>query len=75
MSDRLPRLTAREIIAVLEKCGFYFIRQSGSHKIYRNLLGRRTTAPFHGSAILHPKLLRSIMNDADLSEDQLHKFL
>lgn len=75
MSERLPRLTAREIIAVLEKCGFYFVRQSGSHKIYRNLLGKRTTIPFHGSAVLHPKLLRSIMSDADLSEEQLRKFL
>jgi len=26
-----PRVTAKEIITVLEKCGFVFSRQSGSH--------------------------------------------
>jgi predicted RNA binding protein YcfA (HicA-like mRNA interferase family) len=31
---RLPRVTAREIIAALEKQGFLLARQSGSHKIY-----------------------------------------
>ena len=33
---RLPRITAREIIAVLEKKGFLLARQSGSHKIYKD---------------------------------------
>jgi predicted RNA binding protein YcfA (HicA-like mRNA interferase family) len=30
MSDRLPRVTAAEVIRVLEKAGFSFKRQSGS---------------------------------------------
>jgi predicted RNA binding protein YcfA (HicA-like mRNA interferase family) len=33
---KLPRLTARQIIAVLEKAGFSLARQSGSHMIYKN---------------------------------------
>jgi predicted RNA binding protein YcfA (HicA-like mRNA interferase family) len=33
---KLPCLTAREIIAVLEKAGFSLARQSGSHMIYKN---------------------------------------
>ncbi len=33
---KLPRLTAREIVAVLERIGFSLARQSGSHQIYRN---------------------------------------
>lgn len=36
---KLPRVTAREIIAVLEKKGFLLARQSGSHKIYENAGG------------------------------------
>lgn len=67
MTDLLPKLTAREIIAVLEKAGFNFVRQSGSHKIYKNNLGKRATIPFHGSKILHPKVLKSILKDADLN--------
>ena len=31
---KLPRMTARDIIAVLERAGFTLARQSGSHKIY-----------------------------------------
>lgn len=75
MSSELPRVTAREIVAVLEKGGFLFIRQSGSHRMYKNSKGRRVTVPFHGSKILHPKVLKSIMKDADIVVDQLKELL
>lgn len=68
---RLPRLTAQEIIKVIEKRGFALVRQNGSHKIFRNPEGIRITVPFHSGKILHPKLLKSIMEDADLSVDDL----
>ncbi len=68
---RLPRLTAREIAAALEKAGFSITRQSGSHKIYKNAAGKRVTIPFHGSKILHPKLLKSILRDAGMSPENL----
>ncbi|NJD01215.1 MAG: addiction module toxin, HicA family [Ruminiclostridium sp.] len=35
MSEKLPRVTANEIIKIVEKLGFHFSRQSGSHKIYK----------------------------------------
>lgn len=72
---KLPRLTARQIIGVLEKAGFSVARQSGSHMIYKNAAGRRATVPFHASKILHPKVLRSIMRDADLTLDDLKECL
>jgi predicted RNA binding protein YcfA (HicA-like mRNA interferase family) len=72
---KLPRLTAREIVAVLERAGFSLSRQSGSHKIYKNSAGRRATVPFHASKILHPKVLKSIMQDADLTVEDLKKHL
>ncbi len=75
MSEKVPRVTAAEIIKVLEKCGFGLTRQSGSHKIYKNAEGRRATVPFHSAKILHPKVLRSIMNEADLSIEALKKLL
>lgn len=70
-----PRVTAKEIITVLEKCGFVFSRQSGSHMIYKNDKGKRVTIPYHGSKTLHPKVLRSITKDADLSIDGLIELL
>ena len=72
---RLPRLTAREIIAALEKAGFSLARQSGSHMIYKNAAGKRVTVPYHAAKILHPKLLKSILRDADLSIAKLQELL
>jgi predicted RNA binding protein YcfA (HicA-like mRNA interferase family) len=75
MSEKLPRVNASEIIKVLEKCGFIMTRQSGSHKIYKNSEGRRATVPFHSGKILHPKVLKSILNEAGLSIEELKKYL
>lgn len=72
---RLPRVTAAEVIRVLEKVGFTLARQSGSHKIFRNIAGRRVTVPFHAGKVLHPKLLKSVLNDADLSEESFIEML
>ncbi len=72
---RLPRLTAGQIIRVLEKIGFQLSRQSGSHKIFKNNRGKRVTVPFHAGKILHPKLLKSILYDAEISIDALSEYL
>jgi predicted RNA binding protein YcfA (HicA-like mRNA interferase family) len=72
---KLPRLTAREIAAVLERVGFSLTRQSGSHQIYKNSAGKRATVPFHTSKILHPKVLKSILRDAELSPEELERLL
>jgi predicted RNA binding protein YcfA (HicA-like mRNA interferase family) len=52
---KLPRLKARESISVLEKSGFFLVRQSGSHMIYKNLRGKRATVPFHASKTSIPR--------------------
>ena len=43
--------------------------------IYKNASGRRVTVPFHAQKILHPKLLRSILRDADIKPDRLSELL
>jgi predicted RNA binding protein YcfA (HicA-like mRNA interferase family) len=75
MSEKLPRLTATDIIRVLEKAGFFLSRQSGSHKIYKNNSGKRVTVPYHSGDIVHPKVLKSILKDADLSIEALRNLL
>ena len=75
MSEKIPRLTVSEITKILEKHDFILTRQNGSHKIYKNGEGRRATVPFHSAKILHPKVLESIMNEADLSVEDLKKYL
>ena len=75
MSQRLPRVTADEVIRVIEKVGFTLARQSGSHRIYRSSAGRRITVPYHKGKILHPKVLASILKDANLSREELKNLL
>ena len=75
MSEKLPRVTAADAIRVLEKAGFSFSRQSGSHKIYKNKAGRRATVPYHSGKILHPKTLSSILRDADLNVEKFTELL
>ncbi|MEW6002997.1 MAG: type II toxin-antitoxin system HicA family toxin [Nitrospirota bacterium] len=75
MSEKLPRVTAADAIKVLERVGFSFSRQSGSHKIYKNEAGKRATVPYHSGKILHPKTLSSILRDADLTAEKFKELL
>ncbi len=74
MTPKLPRVTAGEAIRALERARFALSRQSGSHKIYKNAAGRRVV-PYHAGTILHPKILRSILRDADLTPEQFRALL
>ena len=73
--SKFPRITAMQIIKVLGKKGFKFSRQSGSHKIYKNNQGKRVTVPYHTGKILHPKLLKSILRDGEISGDEFKQYL
>lgn len=75
MSEKTPRLTAADVIKALERAGFFFSRQSGSHKIYKNGEGSRVTVPYHSGKTLHPKVLANILRDADLTVDKLRELL
>ena len=75
MSERLPRLTAREIVRVLERQGFTLSRSSGSHHIYKDATGRRVTVPVHAGKTLHPKVLQSILRDMEMTAEDLRKEL
>jgi predicted RNA binding protein YcfA (HicA-like mRNA interferase family) len=72
---KLPRINSRQICSALEKMGFVIARQSGSHIIYINSEGKRTTVPFHGNKILHPKTLQSILKDVAVSVERLLELL
>ncbi|HEX7344830.1 MAG TPA: type II toxin-antitoxin system HicA family toxin [bacterium] len=75
MTANLPRITTAETIKALRRAGFQLVRQSGSHKIFRNAQGRRVTVPYHAKKILHPKILAYILRDADLSVEELRELL
>ncbi|HDP34659.1 MAG TPA: addiction module toxin, HicA family [Candidatus Hydrogenedentes bacterium] len=76
MSDKLPMLTAREVIAVLERLGFTHRTLTGtSHRRYVHADGRRTTIPFHATQDIGRGLLRKILNDIELTPEQFKRYL
>ncbi len=66
-----PVLKPREVVALLQRLGFREVRQSGSHKQFRDPDGRGTTVPFHGGRDISPLLLRQIARDIGLSVSEL----
>ncbi len=58
----LRSLTARQLIAALNRDGFYFVRQKGSHQRYHHEDGRQVTvAPHAGSDTFTIKTLKSMI--------------
>lgn len=75
MSDKIPRITAHKAIKVLEKVGFILVRQSGSHRIYKNKEGKRITIPYHPGKDLHPKIVKSILEETDLTVEEFMELM
>lgn len=73
--ERLPRITAVEVIKAIKRAGFFLARQSGSHKIFKNEAGKRVTVPYHKGKIIHLKVLHSILRDAELSVGKFKELL
>ncbi|MBI1742545.1 type II toxin-antitoxin system HicA family toxin [Candidatus Acetothermia bacterium] len=73
MSDKLPTLKAREVVAVLQRVGFRFIRQRGSHAIYVHPDGRMTEIPIHSGEDIGRGLLRKIIRDMKISREEFLK--
>jgi len=58
--SKAPRLTAQEAESLLVQAGFDHLRSKGSHRIYgKGAL--RVTVPFHSGKILHPKVVKQVL--------------
>ena len=77
MSGRLPALKGGEVVRALEKAGFDVTRVKGSHHIMRHLAdaSRSTVVPVHAGKDLKRGLLRKIITDAGLTEDEFTALL
>jgi len=73
MSPRLPHLTSREVVQIVETQGFIFDRQKGSHAVYYHPDGRRVTIPMHAIRTIGTGLLRQILRDAEINPDDLRR--
>ncbi len=58
-------MTSKEAESLLLKAGFIFIRQKGSHKIYRKEK-IRIVIPHHPGKDLHPKIVKELKTILDL---------
>ena len=75
MRARLPGARAREVAKALERAGFLFDRQQGSHATYRHPQTKRTTVvPMHSKEL--PRwLLKKIIKEAGLTEDEFRELM
>ncbi len=70
----LRGLTARELIAALERDGFILRRTAGSHRVYRHRDGRRVIMAMHAPGDTFPaKTLASIFDGTRWSDEDLHR--
>jgi predicted RNA binding protein YcfA (HicA-like mRNA interferase family) len=72
---RLPILKSKQVISALQKAGFSFIRQKGSHARYKHEDGRVVTIPVHSGQDIGRGLLRKILRDAELTVEELTWYL
>jgi predicted RNA binding protein YcfA (HicA-like mRNA interferase family) len=76
MNQRLPSCTARDVDRAVQRGGFKVVHQRGNHRYYASpVTGRICTAvPTHPGDIKRP-LLKKIIRDAGLTEDQFRALL
>ena len=71
MRRRLPPMRAREVIAILERAGWYIDHITGSHYIMRHPdKPGRAPVPYHGNRDIKIPVLRSIIRQAGMTVEE-----
>ncbi len=70
---KLPLLSGKELVRILNKFGFEALRQKGSHVFLKHPDGRITVVPVHANQDIGRGLLRRILNDTDITPEDLVK--
>ena len=68
--SKLPIIDSRRFEKVPFNLGFELIRQKGSHKFYKHADGRYTTLPHHKGEDLSRPLIREILKQVEVSNDE-----
>lgn len=72
MSEKLPVISGKDFIKLLESIGFVVIRINGSHHRLKHPDGRITTVPVHKNDPIPKGLLRKILReDLEISVETL----
>ncbi len=75
MKEKIPRVNARKVEKTIIKMGYKIKRQSGSHRIYKNQDGKRITLPIHSEKIIHPKMIKVILTENNLTIAKFKKLM
>jgi predicted RNA binding protein YcfA (HicA-like mRNA interferase family) len=74
--SKLPVVQARHLVRVVERSGFVFDRQKGSHAVYfRQSDKRLVVIPMHAGKDIKPGTLRGIIDDLGLTVEQFSELL
>jgi predicted RNA binding protein YcfA (HicA-like mRNA interferase family) len=73
MSSYLPALTPKKVIQVLERIGFTFYRQKGSHRIYV-YEDKQVVVPYHNKDLKKGTLL-NIIKGTGLTVEEFKGYL
>ena len=74
--SRMIHIEGQKVVAALKRAGFREIRIRGSHFYLEPPQGGLViTVPVHAGKVLKPKTLKSILDQAGLSLDELNKLL
>lgn len=72
--EKLPALTARELLVILRRLGFEQSHQRGSHLTLRRPGdSRRVTVPIHAGRTFKKGLLKGILKDIGLTVEDLNR--
>lgn len=69
----IPALNARKVIGAIEKAGFEFVRQKGSHRIYQKA-NRLLVVPYHNKDLKKPTI-KSIIEQSGMTVEEFIKLL
>ena len=76
MGQKLPRITAFQLLRALKRDGWQQVRQSGSHVTLKHpAKSGSVTVPKHASIVIKPKTLEAILEQAGLTSDELRELL
>ncbi|MEA5557835.1 type II toxin-antitoxin system HicA family toxin [Nodularia spumigena] len=73
--SNFPSVKAKEFIKVIEKLGFYFDRQKGSHAIYKDSHGERVVIPMHSGKDLKQGTLMGMIQDIGIDKEMFFELL
>jgi len=75
VTARMPRVSGKDVVRALRRSGFTLTHIEGSHHYLVSPAGKLVTVPVHGKKILKPKTLKSILEQAGLTVEELINLL